>query len=62
MLIDPAAIEAAITPRTRAVMPVHLNGHPCEIDAIAEIGADVRSVTGPTGSIPTAATLMNSPG
>ncbi|MCA9718737.1 MAG: DegT/DnrJ/EryC1/StrS family aminotransferase [Myxococcales bacterium] len=37
MLIDPAAIEAAITPRTRAVMPVHLNGHPCEIDAIAEL-------------------------
>ncbi len=37
MLIDPAAIEAAITPRTRAVIAVHLNGHPCEIDRIAAI-------------------------
>ncbi len=37
MLIDPAAIEEAITPRTRAVIAVHLNGHPCEVDAIAAI-------------------------
>ena len=36
--IDPARLEAAITPRTRAIVPVHLYGHPAamdEIDAIA---------------------------
>ena len=38
-LIDPAAIEAAITPRTKAVMPVHLYGQPANIPAIAEICA-----------------------
>jgi dTDP-4-amino-4,6-dideoxygalactose transaminase len=36
-LIDPSAIEAAITPRTRAVLPVHLNGRTCDMDAITEI-------------------------
>jgi dTDP-4-amino-4,6-dideoxygalactose transaminase len=35
--IDPAAIEAAISPKTKAVMPVHLFGQPCELDAIATI-------------------------
>src|SRR5262249_25815136 len=35
--IDPAAIEAAITPRTRAIMPVHLTGRVCRMDAIMEI-------------------------
>lgn len=35
--IDPAAIEAQITPRTRAIIPVHLFGQPCDMDAIAEI-------------------------
>src|SRR5256885_9922860 len=30
--IDPAAVEAAITPRTRAVMPVHLYGQMAAID------------------------------
>ncbi|MFQ5576966.1 MAG: DegT/DnrJ/EryC1/StrS family aminotransferase [Anaerolineae bacterium] len=37
--IDPAAVEAAITPRTRAVIPVHLYGHPADMDAIAAIAA-----------------------
>jgi len=32
--IDPANIEAAITPRTKAIMPVHLYGQACEMDAI----------------------------
>ncbi len=36
-LIDPAAIAAAITPRTKAVMPVHLYGQPANIDAIAPL-------------------------
>jgi perosamine synthetase len=35
--IDPAAIERAITPRTRAVMVVHLYGAPCDMNAISEI-------------------------
>jgi len=32
--IDPTRIEAAITPRTRALLPVHLAGLPCDLDAI----------------------------
>src|SRR6185437_12763670 len=35
--LDPKLIERAITPRTRAIMPVHLYGHPCDIDPILEI-------------------------
>src|SRR5574340_905075 len=35
--IDPAAIEAAITPRTRAILPVHFAGRACEMDAIMAI-------------------------
>ena len=37
--IDPAAIEAAITSRTRAIIPVHIGGEPADMDAIAEIAA-----------------------
>jgi dTDP-4-amino-4,6-dideoxygalactose transaminase len=35
--IDPSKIEAAITPNTKAIMPVHLYGYPCDMDAIMEI-------------------------
>jgi dTDP-4-amino-4,6-dideoxygalactose transaminase len=35
--LNPALIERAITPRTKAVMPVHLYGHPCDLDPIVEI-------------------------
>jgi dTDP-4-amino-4,6-dideoxygalactose transaminase len=35
--LDPARIEAAITPQTTAIMPVHVYGHPCDVDAIQSI-------------------------
>lgn len=34
--IDPTLIEAKITPRTRAIIPVHLTGLPCDMDPILE--------------------------
>jgi len=35
--LDPTRIEAAITPATSAIMPVHCYGHPCDVDAIRKI-------------------------
>lgn len=35
--LDPAKIEAAITPQTTAIMPVHVYGHPCDVEAIQKI-------------------------
>ena len=35
--IDPEKIEAAITPKTTAIMPVHVYGQPCEMERIQEI-------------------------
>src|SRR4029077_18287568 len=37
--MDPAALERAITPQTRAVVPTHLYGLPCDMDAILAIAA-----------------------
>ena len=35
--IDPSRIEAAITPQTTAIMPVHVYGNPCKVDEIQKI-------------------------
>lgn len=35
--LDPAKLEAAFTPRTKVVMPVHYAGQPCDMDPILEI-------------------------
>jgi len=37
--IDPALVEAALTPRTKAIMPVHLYGHPCEMQRLGSLAA-----------------------
>lgn len=37
--LDPAAVEAAITPRTRALLPVHLYGRLCDMQALCDIAA-----------------------
>jgi dTDP-4-amino-4,6-dideoxygalactose transaminase len=36
--LDPAAVEAAITPRTRAIVPVHYAGHPADLDPLHALG------------------------
>jgi len=36
-LLDPERLEAAVTPRTRAIMPVHLYGHPVDLDGIGRV-------------------------
>lgn len=40
-LIDPQLIEDAITPRTRAIIPVHLCGRPCNMVAISDIASAI---------------------
>lgn len=35
--LDPGLLEAAITPRTKAILPVHIYGHPADMDAIIDI-------------------------
>lgn len=74
--LDPRKIVAAITPRTRAIMPVHLYGQPAEMDAINEIARrhnlkvieDAAQAQGaryknrPTGSLSDAAGFSFYPG
>lgn len=36
--MDPSALEAAMNPKVRAIVPVHLYGHPADMDPILEIG------------------------
>src|SRR6266702_432695 len=35
--IDPQLVEAAITPRTKAIMPVHLYGNPCDVKRLEQL-------------------------
>src|SRR5206468_1641415 len=35
--LEPGALEAAIGPRTKAILPVHLYGHPADLDAIGAV-------------------------
>lgn len=37
--MDPESLERAITPRTRAIMPVHLAGQPCDLEAVYAVAA-----------------------
>ncbi|TXS58182.1 DegT/DnrJ/EryC1/StrS family aminotransferase [Streptomyces sp. t39] len=38
--LDPEAAAAAVTPRTKAIMPVHMAGHFADMDALAKLSAD----------------------
>ncbi len=53
--ISPAAIEAAINPRTRAIVPVHYAGLACDMDAILALAAqyDLRVVEDAAHALPT---------
>lgn len=55
LTIDPAAIEAAITPRTRAVIPVHVGGLACDMAAIGALARrhDLRVIEDAAHAFPT---------
>lgn len=38
LCLSPAAAEKAITPRTKAILPVHVYGHPCDVEGFARLG------------------------
>ncbi|WP_213770037.1 DegT/DnrJ/EryC1/StrS family aminotransferase [Bradyrhizobium sp. dw_78] len=38
LCIDPASVKSLVSARTRAIIPVHLYGHPADMDALMEIG------------------------
>lgn len=37
--IDPEQVERAITPQTKAIIPVHFAGHPCDLDELSDLAA-----------------------
>jgi perosamine synthetase len=57
LLLDPAAVERALTPRTRALAPVDYAGHPADYDALRAI-----AVGAPNGPIPIVADAAHSLG
>lgn len=42
--LDPEALRAAITPRTKAIIPIHLFGQACDLDAIKAVAGDIPIV------------------
>ena len=44
LTLDPQKIEAKITPRTRAIIPVHFAGHPCDMTPIQELADQYKLV------------------
>lgn len=54
LTIDPERVEQAITPRTRAIMPVHFGGQPCDMDPLLDIARrhDLRTVEDAAHSLP----------
>ncbi len=54
--LDPAKIEAAITPRTKAIVPVHMAGLPCDMDEILKIARkhDLRVIEDAAHALPAA--------
>jgi perosamine synthetase len=42
--MDPRAVERAVTPRTRAIIPVHLYGHPADMDPILALAQDRKII------------------
>jgi perosamine synthetase len=43
LCLDPVSVKSLLSPRTKAIMPVHLYGHPADMDALAEV-ADAHGV------------------
>ncbi|MBN1678934.1 MAG: DegT/DnrJ/EryC1/StrS family aminotransferase [Anaerolineae bacterium] len=54
LTIDPPCVEAAITPRTRALLPVHYGGHPADMDALLTLARahDLRIVEDAAHALP----------
>lgn len=40
LTLDPEAVRKAVTPRTKAILPVHMIGHPCRMDEINEVAKE----------------------
>lgn len=38
--LDPSQVAGAVTPKTKALLPVHLYGHPCDMDPLLELAAE----------------------
>jgi dTDP-4-amino-4,6-dideoxygalactose transaminase len=55
MNLDPDQIEKAITARTKAIMPVHIGGQPCDMDRILEIatGHNLKVIEDAAHALPT---------
>jgi dTDP-4-amino-4,6-dideoxygalactose transaminase len=52
--MDPVQVEKAITPRCKAMIPVHFGGQPCDMDALREIGRanDIRVIEDAAHALP----------